>query len=387
MLKGNAFKMRQKLFKAMASAATLLLAVCLMPVSSISQEKSARSTWTWNNSDGGRKIEVKVENKVEFNEDYSDVSAIPSDGALRIYDSRGPHVFRLVITRGNAGEMIRDYSVDGQNRAFDETGRTWLRTVLLQAVREGGLDAPNRVQRILKQRGVPGLMDEMNYVKGDYVRRIYFEALLQAPGVGKRDLKAALRNAANSIKGDYERAQLLVQVARVFLVNDEMATEYFDAVAKIESDYEHARVLSGALTQDGLSKGMLAAIAQSAATIESDYEKSSLLIKAAERYQGNLSLRMEWLHAVRTISTAYEQHRALSGALKPNQISIEALADLVQTGARIQSDYEKASFLIEAMNHYRADPRLRAAFLETARTINSEYERGRVQKRFEKADF
>jgi len=93
------------------------------------------------------------------------------------------------------------------------------------------------------------------------------------------------------------------------------------------------------------------------------------------------------LHAVRTIGSDYEHHRALSGALRPNQISIEALSDLVKSAARIQSDYEKASFLIEAMNHYRADSRLRAAFMETARTIGSEYERGRVQKRFERADF
>ncbi|HEX3227495.1 MAG TPA: hypothetical protein VHQ95_00940, partial [Pyrinomonadaceae bacterium] len=135
------------------------------------------------------------------------------------------------------------------------------------------------------------------------------------------------------------------------------------------------------------SKDALIAIAQSAASIESDYEKASLLIKGADRYQGDLSSRMEWLHAVRTIGSDYEHHRVLSGALKPNVISIEALSDLVRSAARMHSDYEKASFLIEAVSLYRGDAQLRAAFLETARTIGSEYERGRVQKRFEKADF
>jgi hypothetical protein len=381
------FAMTQKLFKSVAITAIVMLGICLVTPSSQSQEKSGRNAWTWNNSDDGRKIEVKVENKVEFNDDYSDVSAIPDDGALRIHDSRGPRTFRLVITRASAGDLRRDYSVDGQSRFLDQEGRAWLRAVLLQAVREGGLDARNRVQRILKQRGVPGVIDEMNYVKGDYVRRIYFEALLQAPGIGNQDLKAALSNAASTIKGDYERAQLLLQVAKVFLVRNELAPDYFEAVNKIKSSYEQARVLSGALTRDELSKETLAAIAQSAAKIESDYEKASLLIKGAERYQGNLSLRMEWLHAVRTIGTDYEHHRALTGALKPNVISIEALSDLVRSAARMKSDYEKASFLIEAMNLYRGDAQLRAAFLETARTIGSEYERGRVQKQFDKADF
>lgn len=379
--------MRQKLFRSMAVTAIVMFGICLLPTSLHAQEKSRRSNWIWNNSDDGRKIEVRVEGKVEFNDDYSDVSAIPDNGALRIHDSRGPRTFRLMITQGSAGDLRRDYSVDGQPRSFDPEGRAWLRAVLLQAVREGGLDARNRVERILKQRGTRGLIEEITYLKGDYVRRIYFEALLQAPGVSNQELKSALRNASNSISGDYERAQLLLQVAKVFLVHNELAPDYLEAVSKIKSSYEHARVLSGALMRDELSKEALAAIAQSAAKIELDNEKAGLLIKAAERYQGSLSLRMEWLHAVRTIGSAYEQHRALSGALKPNQISIEALSDLVQSAARIQSDYEKASFLIEAMNHYRADERLRAAFMEAAKTIGSEYERGRVQKQFERADF
>ena len=379
--------MRQNLFKAGASAAILLVAVCLITPSLRSQEKSDRNTWTWINADDSKKIEVKVENKVEFNEDYSDVSAIPGDGALRLHDSRGAHTFRLVITRNSDGELRRDYSVDGHSRAFDAEGRTWFRAVLLQAVREGGLDARTRAQRILKQRGPRGLTEEITYLKGDYVRRIYFEELLQAPGLSTQDLKTAIRNASISIVSDYERAQILLQVAPVFLGNKNLLADYFDATSRIKSDYERARVLSGALKRTDLSKEVLIAIAQSAAAIESDYEKAGLLIKGAERYQGDLSSRMEWLHAVRTIGSDYEHHRVLSGALKPNAISIEALSDLVRSAARMHSDYEKASFLIEAMSLYRGDAQLRAAFLGTARTIGSEYERGRVQKRFEKAEF
>jgi bla regulator protein blaR1 len=379
--------MTQRLFKSIPIAATVMLGVFLITPSLRSQEKSGRNAWTWINADDSKKIEIKVENKVEFNEDYSDVAAIPADGALRVTDSRTARTFRLAITRDSAGELRRDYSVDQRSRSFDAEGQTWLRTVLLQAVREGGLDARTRAQRILKQRGVRGLTEEITYLKGDYVHRIYFEELLQAPGVSTQDLKTAIHNASNSIASDYDRAQMLVQIAPVFLGNKDLVADYFNATSRIKQDYEHARVLAGALKQTRLSKDVLIAIAQSAATIQSDYEKAGLLIKGAERYQGDLSSRMEWLHAVRTIGSDYEHHRVLSGALKPEAISIEALSDLVRSAARMKSDYEKASFLIEAMSLYRGDAQLRAAFVETARTIGSEYERGRVQKRFEKAAF
>ena len=350
------------------------------------QDKPARSAWTWNNSDGPTKIEVTVENRVEFNDDYSDVASIPYDGQLRIYDSRGSRAFRLVISAGANGVLRRDYWVDGKAQSFDAQGRTWLRGVLLEAVRQG-LDAKNRVERILRQRGTRGLIEEIAFLKGDYPRRLYFEALLQAKDVSNQDLRTALRNASTSITGAYERAQLLIQIAKPILAKRELTADYFEVVGKIDSAYEHGRVLASVLKGDEVSKDVLSRLAQSAAQIKSDYEKASFLIKGAESYQGDAGLRAQWLNAVRTIGSDYEHHRALKSALKPNEISAEALADLVASAARIQNDYEKASFLIEAMNHYRDDVHLRAAFMETARTISSEYERGRVQKSFDKANF
>jgi hypothetical protein len=334
--------------------ALVIAGTCVAVQALRSQEKKpGRDQWTWINADNDRKIEVKVESKVEFNEDYTDVASVADDGALRIYDSRGPQKFHLIITASGAGELKRDYSVDGQSRSFDAEGREWFRKVLLQAVREGGLDARNRVQRILKQRGVRGLTDEIGYLKGDYVRRIYFEALLQAPGINTQELRAALQNASNTIKGDYERSQLLKQVANVFLANNDLVSEYFAAASKIGSDYEKAR----------------------------------LLISTADRFQTDPQFRSAWLNVARTIHSDYEHHRALRGVLKTKELSTEALSGLVASATSIESDYEKASFLIEALNHYRDDARLRAAFKDTAKTIGSEYERGRVQKRFDNAGF
>src|SRR5215813_1646395 len=246
--------MRHKTLGTAIHLTLLICAAALMNAPLRAQEKSNGTNWMWSNSDGGRRIEVRIEDKLQFNEDYSDVAEIPAGGALRIYDTRGPRTFRLVITRDGAGELRRDYSIDGQSVSFDAAGRDWLRAVLLQAAREGGLDAKNRVARILKQRGPRGLMDEIAFLKGDYVRHIYFGALLTTPGVSNADLKSALRNAANTIKGDYERAQLLLQVGNVFLASKDLLPDYFDAVAKIGTAYEHGRVLTGALKREDLSK-------------------------------------------------------------------------------------------------------------------------------------
>ena len=368
-------------------AALLLVALAILAFGQKRELTTTRGTWNWINADGDRKIEVRVENKVEFNDDYSDVASIPDDGEFKIYDSRGPHRIRLSITRGAAGELRRDYSVDGQTRTFDAEGRTWLRTVLLQAAREGGLDARNRVQRILKQRGTRGVAEEITYLKGDYVRRIYLEVFLQIPGVSTDELKTAMRNASQSIESDYERAQLLLQVSPVFLTKSELIPDYFAALNRITSDYERRRTLTGVLKRDQLGPDALAAAADSARAIRSDYEKAVFLIEATDRYHNDNRLRSGWFNAVNSIDSDYEHHRVLSAIIKIPNLDADTLVDVMNSAARIDSDYEKASFLIEAINKYQSDARLRTALINVAKTINSDYERGRVQKRLDRADF
>jgi hypothetical protein len=298
----------RKIINATLCAALFALAATLAPAPARARDES--NAWTWINEDNGRKIEVKVENKVEFNEDYSDVSDIPSDGALRIIDTRDPSMARrLVITRGASGELRRDYSFKGASHEFDAAAREWLRQTLLLAARRGGLDARNRVRRIIARGGARAVTEEMTHIEGDYARRIYFDEFLKVENLRDEDLRAALSNASRSITSDYERAQLLLHTADVFLAKDALVNVYFEALNRIGSDYEHHRVLTGVLKRADLSRDALLAVAQSASGIGSDYEKASFLIEAAGRYRADDSLRQAFAAAMRTIGSDYERGR------------------------------------------------------------------------------
>ncbi|HEX7296533.1 MAG TPA: hypothetical protein VF251_12310 [Pyrinomonadaceae bacterium] len=367
--------------------AILSLIVAGVVTAQRTEVNQSKSTWNWIQSDDGKKIEVRVENKVEFNEDYSDVSNIPGDGALTIFDSRGARTYRLQVKRGAAGELKREYSVDGRAHDFDNEGRQWLRGVLLEAVRAGGLDARNRVQRILNKHGARGLAEELTYIKGDYVRRIYFEAFLQAPGLNDEDLRTAIRNASQTIASDYERAQMSLQVAHVFVSKDALVPDFFASLDRITSDYQRRRALTGILKKEQPTHTALLAMANSARLLSSDYEKAMFLIDSDDRYHADDQLRAGWFNALRTITSDYEHRRVLSSLLKVPNLNSNALVDAVQSASLMQSDYEKASFLIDALNRYQSEPRLRTALINTAKTITSEYERGRVQKRLDRVDY
>ncbi|MDT7603523.1 MAG: hypothetical protein QOF61_1520 [Acidobacteriota bacterium] len=297
---------------------TLLVVAIVAPGRAAAQGTGEHNNWTWNRSDDGKKIEVKVENKVEFNEEYSDVSDIPADGALRIHDSRGADTFRLVVTRGAGGGLERDYSVNGARRDFDARAQGWLREVLLLATRQGGLDARNRVGRILARGGTRAVVEEIAHIEGDYARRIYFDELLKIGNMRDEELRDAIGNASRSIRSDYERAQLLLHVSDVFLAKDTLVPPFFEALSRIGSDYEHHRVLSGALKRTDLSREALVSLARSTAAIGSDYEKASFLIEAASRYQVDERLREAFRQAMQTIGSDYERGRVQTKLTKMN---------------------------------------------------------------------
>ncbi|HEX8161815.1 MAG TPA: hypothetical protein VF538_08090 [Pyrinomonadaceae bacterium] len=293
-----------------ATLCAALVALAATPAPATARARDERNNWTWVRDDGGRKIEVKVEGKVEFNEDYSDVSDIPSDGALRIVDTRDPSLARrLTVTRGASGELRRDYSFKGAGHEFDAAAREWLRQTLLSAARQGGLDARNRVRRILARGGARAVTEELTHIDSDYARRIYFDEFLKVENLRDEDLRAALANAARSITSDYERAQLLLHTADVFLAKDALVNVYFEALNRIGSDYERHRVLTGVIKRADLGRDALLAAAQSASAIGSDYEKASFLIEAASRYRSDESLRQAFAAAMRTIGSDYERGR------------------------------------------------------------------------------
>ncbi|MCA1631989.1 MAG: hypothetical protein LC785_09020 [Acidobacteria bacterium] len=365
-----------------ALSAALVALVAALPTGGARAQES-RNTWTWSHSDDNKKLEVKVENKVEFNEDYSDVSDIPSDGALRIVDTRDSSMARrLVVTRGASGELQRDYALNGARREFDAAAREWLRATLLVAARRGGLDARNRVRRILARGGSKAVIQELTHIEGDYARRIYFDEFLKIDNLGDEERHSALVNASQSIKSDYERAQLLLGTAGVYLPKGSLAPAYFEALGRLSSDYERRRVLSVAIKRTDLSREALSAMAPTAAAIGSDYEKATFLSEAARRHQADDRLRAAFFAATNSIGSDYERRRVLNAALKSGELSRDALIDVARSAARMKSDYEKATFLIGAADRYQADERLRAVFLEAVGTIGSDYERSRVQTRF-----
>lgn len=332
--------------------------------------------WEW--TDDGWRRRVEIRGKAEFNEDYSDINALSEGGSLRLEEDHDGEFRRLDVRRDENGQLQRKYFVNGEARVLDANGKKWVAGLLLTAVRQGAIDTDKRVQTILRQRGIDGVLEEIASISGDHARRVYFKSLIRNESLSRSDLQKAIEAAGVKLTSDYDKANLLKDSADLFLGQANLSSAFFKVVSTIKSDYEQRQILSALLKQNNLSEPVLAQMLESLAGIASDYEKANFLKDGADLFLSYATLSNPFFKAVSTINSDYEQRQILSALLKRNKLSESVLRQMLDSLETISSDYEKATFLLEASRMYTGDARLRNAFLKATETIKSEHERGRV---------
>jgi hypothetical protein len=332
----------------------------------------------WIHSEDGHKRMVESRGKAEFNDDYTDIKDVTPGGYVRVEESRNGQSQRYEVRRDTGGQLSRSYFRNGKEQPLDDAARAWIAKTILHAVRQGGMDAEKRAQSILRQKGVAGVLAEIDLITSDYGKRLYFQALLKHGNLSGAALTDMLGQAARQVSSDYEQAELLIGVASVMVGKADATRAFFDAVDTIGSDYEHSRVLTTVLRKNPASRELLTLVAASTRRISSDYEKAGVLKKVAAMYLDDEGLRNVFFKIVSSIDSDYEHRGVLSALVKKGDLNQEVLNELLDSAVSISSDYEKATFLVEVSNAYTNDSRLRNQFMRVVETIKSDYERGRV---------
>lgn len=271
--------------------------------------------WEHSNSDDGTKITLALKN-AQFNDDYTDVERIASDGYFRVSEERAGVVQRLEITPDASGQLKRVYSRGGETRAFDEAARKWLARLLSESVAGSGFDAEGRVARILKRSGASGVLAEIARLKTDYARRVYSNMLLEQGNLSGEQTAKLLTQNSRTMGSDYEKATLLIHVLKNSLKDAGVRVAFFEMVGTLGSDYERGRVLAVLFKRSDLTAETLLAALKSARAMGSDYEKANVLIRASKTEAANESVRAAIIEAAHALSSDHERGRVLTAATK-----------------------------------------------------------------------
>ena len=330
---------------------------------------------TWRTSDGLHVREMRIRGDVHFNDTETDIQSISSDGLFSYEESYGFASRRYEVRLESSGQMAHRYLVDGREKPFDADAKAWLRAALPDLLRESGIDAPERVRRILKQGGVPAVLAEIGKIHSDGTKKLYICELLLTGKLSADQCQSLLR-VVRGMNSDGEKAAVLVFLAPDVL-KDNLRDYAFEALKTIHSDGEKHRVLTQFISHDS-SRGTLTLAARAASDINSDGEKAAVLVDLAGHLGNNNELSRPFFRATESIHSDGERARVLTAVMASAGEQRDTLTEALRSAKSISSDGEKARVLVHADGYWKDDDGMRRAYFEAADSVHSDGEKARV---------
>jgi beta-lactamase regulating signal transducer with metallopeptidase domain len=344
-----------------------------------------RHSGNFNWSDGKQKIQVNYDGTFEFTDDDIDVKSMSPGGMLRIRESGGTSSKSVEFTADASGQITRRYWDGSTERPFDPEGRTWLSAFLPRFIRQSGIGADERVQRILKSKGPAGVLAEISVIEGSFAKRRYFSALLKADNLDPTVIRQILVQAGKEIDSDFELASLLGRSADRLMVDKATRQAYFDAVKTIDSDFEMRRVYSTALKQGPIASDLLASVLDASSAIGSSFEKASLLVQVAQQQPLDATVLPAFFRATDTIDSSFEHSRVLQAAAKHGDSSPALVLGILRSAKGIDSGFEASQVLRAVAARHPIEGDARAAYIAVAERLG-DFEEGRAMAALVKSE-
>jgi beta-lactamase regulating signal transducer with metallopeptidase domain len=337
---------------------------------------SQKGNFMWSNDND--RIEIDYDGRIEFTDDDTDVKSLSPGGRLRIREGRMPNRKTVEFESDGQGNLRRRYWVGASEQPFEPEGRQWLAQTLPRFIRQSGLGAASRVARILRAKGVDGVLAEIELIQGSWAKRLYYSELLNTATIEPRAIEQILTRAGREIDSDFELASLLIGSADRLLVGEPARRAYFTAVQSIESDFEMRRVYSAALKHGAVSPDLLAVVLDGSTAIDSDFEHAELLTQVVKLQPLDGRARPAFFKALAGVDSDFEHRRVLNALATRSDLDADTLKGLFESAVLIESDFEEASLLLTTLKHHSIEGANREVFFRAVDGLGSTFERGRV---------
>ena len=378
----------------LTTAGGLALAVSQQPGALCTPASGKRSSSNMRNDDGrgpeNRRwqvrwrddnctIELDARGVFTLSPNADDVTSITPRGYIDLSQQpRGGVERRVRIEPGDGNTLERTYWVDGKRTEWNADAARWFAQALIMLDRRTAFAVDSRLPMLLQRGGVEAVLAEVAEMPTTYPQRVYFTKLFERQVLSTAQLASVLETASKTFDSDYERAELLLSVAKQKNFVDPLPLAYAQMVKSIESDYERRRALSALLARSDLAPNVVKTMLEASEGMESDYELAELLIGIASRYAVDDASRPYYIKAISSIDSDYEQRRVLSAIVAGGRIGTGVTEELITTAGRTMEGYELAEFLIAVATKGTLDQNGSTAFFAATRGIESDYEKRRV---------
>ncbi|MGS2719795.1 hypothetical protein [Paraglaciecola aestuariivivens] len=312
---------------------------------------------------------------IRFNQDESAIAVLPTKVKIELSDYSDGIKRKLTIYNPD-DRTLYDYQIDGRSAPYDAVAQQWFATQIPKILRETGIDAKGRINRIFARYGAQGLFEEVSHIRSDHVRGIYLQTAINTLPLQESDLAQSI-SLMSSIDSDYQLRTLLQNVVDSHL-SQERLIQLLEVSRNIQSDYELSTFLTHFPKRYLANDEIQIAFFNTSLSIQSDNEISKLFVEQVQNIKVSNNAFAAMLASLQTIQSDYEMHKALSALLSSPNFTANKPALIELATQNIQSDHELSLVLIATINSADFTPELQSAIQNAALNMQSEHEKGKV---------
>lgn len=344
---------------------------------SINESDDHPRSWTVKMSGTGCKVEMRVEGKVEFNDDFTGVKSISNGGFFRL-DVTDRGLRRQLEIEPRNGALERTYRVNGNEQPWDEAGRQWFASFLIELDRRTAVAVDIRLPRLLRQGGVSAVLNETGLMPSDYARSQYYTKLAATTRLSNADVKQILDQSVALKTSDYYSAELL----KAFLGNGVEDAAMREAVlgmaSKMTSDYYRAEAMNTLLASGKPTPAEMSVLLSVTGRMESSYYQGETLKKILALGTLTSDQRAMVATAVAGMKDDFQVAEVLKALAASGEMGAGERKAFFDALGGVQSDY----YLYEITNTILTDRAPSAdeadLVIRAAGNITSDYYRGEI---------
>src|SRR5580765_292455 len=216
--------------------------------------------------------EIKYYGKIKINDEETGIDHISPNGYL-IYINDDE---KLLIESNYHGELAYEVNDGGRKSSLDENGKRLLTEVVREMIAIG-FDAEARADRIYKKGGSHALLTEIESLKADNVKAIYFERILKSNSLSQEDLIETTKKISSQLGSDNDKERLLNEFNSEKLKSLAVAQAYLSAVEGLGSDNGKENLLREFINKDSILHDRYVELLAAISHIGSDNGKENLL--------------------------------------------------------------------------------------------------------------
>ncbi len=344
---------------------------------SINEGDHGDRRWTVKVEGEDCKVDMRLDGKVEFNDDFTDIKSISNGGFFRLDVMQGDNRHELEI-RSRNGTLERTWRVNGTVQPYDAAAQAWFATFLIDLDRRTAVGMEIRLPRLLRQGGVKAVLDETAQMGTDYPRSRYYSGLLKSTRLTADELKRMLDQAAAMMESDYYAAELLKEVGSDGLDDAGERAAVVAMLQKMESDYYRAEVMGSVIDAGRPSAEEMTALLQVVGLMKSDYYQAETLGRLLENGQLTAEQRAMVARAASSMESAYYTAEVLKKLVAKGNLTDAERVAFLEAVQKIQDDYQTSEILGVLLEAGAPSSREIGLILQAAGGVDSDYYKGEI---------